>query len=142
MLPSDFPIFPVTALIVEDEPLIAVELGDVLTSRGVKEVGYATMAEATEAVARRRWGVVLLDIGLGTGESMLALAASLRKGKVPFIFCSGSSERPAGFERVPLVRKPYRPSDIIAALLMAGVSQIETQGAGPASVDGVTVRTQ
>lgn len=122
MLPSDFPTFPFTALVVEDEPLIAMDLGDVLTDLGFIEIGYArNVAEATAAVAGRRWDIVLLDIGLDASGDVSTLAAHLRELRLPFILSTGYSDPPLGFEAVPLVRKPYTVAEIIAALIMAGL---------------------
>ena len=42
--------------------------------------------------------------------------SELRRRGVPFAFASGYGAVPEGFERWPLIAKPYREGDIDAAL--------------------------
>ncbi len=99
-------------LIVEDEPLIAMDLEDILHEASFADCVWArNVADGLCEVAR---GVdfALLDFNLGQ-QTSLPVALSLRARGVPFCFVSGSlSDLPCAFGRVPSVAKPFRPADI------------------------------
>ena len=76
-------------LVVEDDALIAMELGERLADMGYDVLGpAATVAEAEAVVARKRPDAALLDSNLG-GVSSTALAATLAANGVPLAFCTG-----------------------------------------------------
>lgn len=108
-------------LVVEDEPIVAMCLEDILENLGHQTVGPAirlpdgvALAE-TEAV-----DAAFLDINLG-GERSTPVAEILQLRGIPFVFASGYGARPDGFDNsVPLVEKPYQDSDIAAALTALG----------------------
>jgi DNA-binding response OmpR family regulator len=100
---------PNTALVVEDEPLIAIMFEDMLTEIGFGSVALAyTQAEGLELAATQHFDFALLDFDLGTNNS-LPVAARLAATRVPFAVCTGYG--PAETERfgrdVPLLPKPF-----------------------------------
>jgi CheY-like chemotaxis protein len=104
-------------LVVEDEPVVAMCLEDILDALGCVTIGPA--ARLSEGMALIRAGgldAAILDINLGGGERSTPIAAELRTLGVPFAFASGYSAAPEGFEAPPLIGKPYREADIAAAL--------------------------
>ena len=110
-------------LIIEDEVLIAVDLGALVESLGHRVIGIArTHAEAIK-YARTRWpGLILADIQLADGSSGLdAVNELLRSFETPAIFITAYPERFLTGERPEpafLISKPFQP-----ALVSAIVSQ-------------------
>lgn len=104
-------------LILEDDPLISMDLEDIVTRSGVECVLASTVDEALARIAE---GVdfALLDFHLGRDDlNSLPVASYLQEQAVPFGFVSGSlREVPARFANVPRTSKPFRPSEIEALL--------------------------
>jgi CheY-like chemotaxis protein/DNA-directed RNA polymerase specialized sigma24 family protein len=101
-----------TVLIIEDEPVIAFDIADVVTEMGHKVVGNArTREEAVAAARATRPGVVLADIQLSDGSSGIdAVGDILGSMNVPVIFVTAYPERlltGEGREPVYLVTKPF-----------------------------------
>ena len=82
-------------LIIEDEPVIATDIEALARELGHKVVGIAaTHAEAIEAAARRRPGLVLADIQLADGSSGVeAVREILSRFDLPVIFITAFPER-------------------------------------------------
>jgi general stress protein YciG/DNA-directed RNA polymerase specialized sigma24 family protein len=82
-------------LIIEDEPLIALDLEDLVLGLGHRVTGIArTHAEALQLIARKSPGIVLSDIKLADGTSGLsAVNDILKKHNVPVIFITAYPER-------------------------------------------------
>ncbi|MEX6504932.1 response regulator [Jiella sp. M17.18] len=108
-------------LIVEDEPIIAIDLEEIVLNSVAADVVLAS--NAAEALRQVEAGVdfVLLDVNLGReDETSLPLAHRLMQEHIPFCFVSGSLERlPATFRCVPKIAKPYRTRDVESVLPMA-----------------------
>jgi PAS domain S-box-containing protein len=105
-------------IIVEDEPLIAMEIDSILTAHGCEVVGTAgTLEKAKTLVERVDCDVALLDVNL-TGRTVAEVAAKLTHRNIPFIFVSGygSKTLPPGFQGAPIVRKPVNPAELVAAV--------------------------
>jgi len=100
-------------LIIEDEPIIAMDLETLVESQGHRITGVAaTHGEALELVRRQRPGLVLADIQLADGSSGLdAVNEILRAFEVPVIFVTAFPEQLLTGERPEpafLVTKPFR----------------------------------
>lgn len=104
-------------LIVEDEPVVAMCLEDILDSLGCVTIGPASRLNEGLALAEAGGlDAAILDINLG-GERSNAIAEALLAQAVPFAFASGYGACPEGFdETTPLIEKPYREAEVIAAL--------------------------
>jgi CheY-like chemotaxis protein len=97
-----------TALLVEDEPLVAMMMADVLSDFDFTVLGpFASVDRAIAAVDGASLHVALLDINL-RGEMVYPVAARLRELGVPFIFMTGYA--PEGvlkeFNDAPILKKP------------------------------------
>jgi DNA-directed RNA polymerase specialized sigma24 family protein len=108
-------------LIIEDEPLIAMDIEEMVESLGHRVVGTArTHAEATRLFAQRRPKMVLADIQLADGSSGIdAVNEILTMTPVPVIFITAFPERLLTGERPEptfLVTKPFNP-DMVKALI-------------------------
>jgi DNA-directed RNA polymerase specialized sigma24 family protein len=111
-------------LIIEDEPLIAMDLETLVKDLGHRLHGVArTHAEAVKAVAGRRPGLVLADIQLADGSSGLeAVNEILRSFTVPVIFITAYPERLlTGQKPEPafLITKPFQPETVKAVISQA-----------------------
>jgi CheY-like chemotaxis protein len=104
-------------LVVEDEPVVAMCLEDILEGLGCITIGPAS--RLTEGLALAEAGgldAAILDINLG-GERSNAIAETLLGQAVPFAFASGYGACPEGFDcDTPMIEKPYREAEVVAAL--------------------------
>ncbi|MFM9847238.1 MAG: response regulator [Hyphomicrobiaceae bacterium] len=108
-------------LIIEDEPLVAMDLESIVTSLGHRVSGMArTHTEAVAAVEKRRPGLVLADIQLADGSSGLqAVNEILQTDELPVIFITAFPERlltGARPEPAFLITKPFRV-DAVKAII-------------------------
>lgn len=109
-------------LMVEDQLLIAMDVETMLTHEGAASVETASsVKEALIALTIMRPDVAILDVNLGNGNSM-PVAQALRERGIPFVFATGYGETsliPASMDDVPIVRKPYDLTSLVAAMTTA-----------------------
>lgn len=108
-------------LIIEDEPLIAMDIEQMVESLGHRVVGTArTHKEAVALFGKTRPKLVLADIQLADGSSGIdAVNEILTAATVPVIFITAFPERLLTGERPEpafLVTKPFNP-DMVKALI-------------------------
>ncbi len=113
-----------SVLIIEDEPLISMQLEDLVQSLGHEICGTAaTRTQAQQVVAERTPGLVLADIQLADGSSGLdAVDDILALGSVPVIFITAYPERLLTGDRPEptyLVTKPFQEQTVRAAISQA-----------------------
>jgi CheY-like chemotaxis protein len=104
------PLAGLRVLLVEDEPIIALAIEDMLTSLGCTVVGPVLRLGEAEAVARTdRLDAAILDVNLGEGPSF-SVSAILRSRSIPFCFSTGygSAGIAPEYAAVPVLQKPYR----------------------------------
>jgi CheY-like chemotaxis protein len=110
---------PDHVLIVEDDPIIALDFEDTILGFGVKTVRTAaSVATALDMIADRAPDFALLDVGL-VREKSFAIAERLDVLKIPFAFVTGYGadvRLPSAFVDRPRLAKPYS-SDALRALL-------------------------
>jgi CheY-like chemotaxis protein len=111
-------------LIIEDEPMIAMDLEAIVEGLGHKVAGVArTHAEAVEATSTRTPGLVLADIQLADGSSGLdAVNEMLDSFEVPVVFITAYPDRLLTGERPEpafLITKPYQPDTVKAIVSQA-----------------------
>lgn len=103
-------------LMVEDEPIVAMALEDMLEALGCVVVGPAArLAEGLDLAESETFDAAILDINLGSATS-LPIADVLRLRDLPFGFASGYGAPPEGYDEAPLIEKPYREEDVKAVL--------------------------
>lgn len=113
-----------SVLIIEDEPLISMQLEDLVTSLGHDICGTAaTRTQAQEVVAEKTPGLVLADIQLADGSSGLdAVDDILAIDTVPVIFITAYPERLLTGDRPEptyLITKPFQEQTVRAAISQA-----------------------
>jgi DNA-directed RNA polymerase specialized sigma24 family protein len=111
-------------LIIEDEPLIAMDIEEMVESLGHRVVGTArTHAEAMALFNKARPKMVLADIQLADGSSGIdAVNEILSSTPVPVIFITAFPERLLTGERPEpafLVTKPFNPEMVKALISQA-----------------------
>lgn len=111
-------------LVIEDEPVIALDIASFVMELGHEVVGVA--ASQTEAVAlfkKMQPGLILADIDLGAGGSgITAVTDILRMSSVPVIFVTAYPERLLTGERPEptyLVTKPFEPDTLKVTISQA-----------------------
>ena len=113
---------PDDVLIVEDDPIIALDFEDTVLRLGVKTVRVAgSVKRALKMIGERAPDFALLDIGL-IREKSFAIAERLETLGVPFAFATGYSAEdalPAAFAGKPRLPKPFG-ADALAAVLKSG----------------------
>jgi CheY-like chemotaxis protein len=108
-------------MIVEDEPLIAMDIEQLVLDLGHRVTGIArTHREAVDLYQRSKPRLILADIQLADGSSGLeAMNEILAQESVPVIFITAFPERLLTGERSEptfLVTKPFNP-DMVKALI-------------------------
>ena len=110
---------PNDVLIVEDDPIIALDFEETILGFGVKTVRTAGgVARALEMIADRAPDFALLDVGL-VREKSFAIAERLDALKIPFVFVTGYGAHvrlPAAFANKPRLPKPYSSDALLAVL--------------------------
>ena len=104
-------------LVVEDDPLLALDLKATLEQAGVVVLGPAGRLNDAMLLAEKSLPVAaVLDVALEVGTS-LPLAKWLTERDVPFLFqTSDPTLIDAAYSAAPVLRKPFRPEQLIAAL--------------------------
>jgi PAS domain S-box-containing protein len=103
-------------IIIEDEPLISMDLESTLTAAGYQVVGTAgTVGDARVLSMTADCDAALLDANLA-GHTVEELAATLTKRNVPFAFVTGHGRDalPQGFQNAVILRKPFSQNELIA----------------------------
>ena len=111
-------------MIIEDEPIIAMDLEALLESLGHKVTGIArTEKEAIHLAAAKKPGLVLVDIQLADGSSGIdAVRNILQNISVPVIFITAFPERlltGESPEPTYLITKPFIPEMVKAVVSQA-----------------------
>lgn len=114
----------VDVLIIEDEPLISIDLREIVSEMGHRVVGIATTRTQAVALAQKHPPeLVLADIQLADGSSGIdAVKDILKDISAPVIFITAFPERLLTGERPEptfLISKPFLPDTVKAAISQA-----------------------
>ena len=105
-------------LVVEDEPLVALDVHAVLSATGASVISAASAGEATSLIGYAEVAAAIVDVQLGN-EDAAEVCRLLAERQIPFVFYTGRSGASVLFAEWPGVRvlkKPARPADIVSAL--------------------------
>jgi two-component sensor histidine kinase len=103
-------------LIVEDEPLVAMDMHSMLNAAGCVPVGPAgTFAEARRLLAAQDCDAALVDVNL-KGQPIEDLLPVLRQAGVPFAFVTGYGPKVLSktFEETVTISKPFTAEQLLA----------------------------
>lgn len=109
---------PLSVLVVEDEPLIAMMIEDFIDILGHRLAGSCdSVADALVAVEAGGFDVVILDVNLRDGACW-PVADALDASGVPFVLASGGHVEPPPAEHAdsPQLAKPFTLDGVQAAL--------------------------
>ena len=101
-------------LLVEDDPLICLDLETSLADFGAMVASASSVASAFAALSTAMPDVAVLDFELGA-ETSESIAEVVRARKVPFLYLSGYSEHDGRFARwpgIPILTKPLSAAQI------------------------------
>jgi CheY-like chemotaxis protein len=104
-------------LVVEDEPLVAMLLEDMMSDLGFEVVGPALRFErAVELVESEALDAAILDVNLGDRRSYPVAEMLVARG-VPFVFATGYGSAGTEWEpRVPILRKPFQ-AEVVSSVM-------------------------
>jgi two-component system, response regulator PdtaR len=112
---------PLRILVVEDDALIGILLGDMLEMLGHEVCAIeATEAGAVRAAAQCAPDVMIVDAQLREGSGIVAVDQILAKGFVPHVFVTGdkrgvSALRPGAV----VISKPFTEAMLVDAIVLA-----------------------
>lgn len=111
-------------LIIEDEPIIAMDIEELVLGCGHRVVGVAASEdEAIQIAERHRPGLILADINLGAGgDGSAAVQRIMRRYYAPVIFVTAYPERlltGETFEPAFVITKPFEPLALAIATFQA-----------------------
>ena len=112
---------PCTILLVEDEPLILMDLEFAAEDEGCQVVCATSCAEGLRAIEDTDFiAVAVLDVSLKDGENCAAVARRLDELGIPYLLHSGDLDRHNETVRrlgAPLFPKPASAQQVIAAAI-------------------------
>ena len=111
-----------SALILEDDYIIAKSMASLLTSLGATRVDTsATLSQAEEYIAHTHYDFALLDANI-RGEFSVNIAAQLQHKGVPFAFATGYGSRDQQLRAtacLQVLTKPVGENDLLSVLKLA-----------------------
>jgi CheY-like chemotaxis protein len=108
-------------VLIEDEPILALCLSEVIEEHGGVVVGAEdSVAAALQLVSTAQFDIAVLDLNLH-GERVDGIARALSAGGHAIIFSTGSgpSDIPAEFQGWPVLTKPYSDDALLDAFALA-----------------------
>jgi DNA-binding NtrC family response regulator len=102
-------------LVVEDEPLIALDVGDAFQMAGANVTMARTLQQAIVHVERDNLSGAVLDHALPDGDSDL-LCARLKEREIPFIVYTGFGSVPGECSEGPHISKPASGTQIVMTM--------------------------
>jgi DNA-binding response OmpR family regulator len=106
----------VHVLIVEDEPLVALDIADAFKSAGAEVVIARTLGDAMHQAETQDLTAAVIDHVLHDGLTTSDVCAKLKERDIPFIVYSGFSKLQGACADGELVHKPASPTMLLAAL--------------------------
>ncbi len=107
-------------LILEDEPLILLELSDAIRDEGAVAVPVNSVEKAICAIDREAPDAAIPDLNLGRGTTCEAVAARLQRLRIPFLIHSGDLVRQGELIariNAEVIAKPAASSEVAARAL-------------------------
>lgn len=102
-------------LVIEDEPLIAIDVQQTFEDAGARVILAPNLAAAFAAIEEHSLSAAIVDHGLADGDSS-EVCDRLRERKVPFITYSGFDRVDGLCADAPLVKKPATPAMLVATI--------------------------
>jgi CheY-like chemotaxis protein len=121
-------------LVVEDEPIVAMMIEQMIEDMGAQTVGpAASLEQALDLAATADVHVAILDLNLN-GQRTSEVAKTLKQRGVPFIFATGyGSAGGQDLGQKAVLQKPFQMHQFVTALSDALHVKAETLSAGDAT---------
>jgi DNA-binding response OmpR family regulator len=115
---SASPLWNRSVLVIEDEPLIALEIHRAVSAAGASVVAATTIREAIALIRGSEVSVAIVDINLG-GQDCSEVCRELTRRKIPFLFYTGytAPHFPNEWAAVPFISKPASPDGLVATVV-------------------------
>ena len=107
-------------LVVEDEPLIALDMAALFQSAGAHVLTAQTLVQAATALEHHRISAAVLDYRIGAETTELLCRSLVGRG-IPVMFYTGCGELQQSFSRTVVVEKPASGEALLRA--MAGLAE-------------------
>ena len=111
----DRPLVGRVILVIEDEPIIALDIKDAFEDAGATVVVTRTLAAALVAVEDNSISAAIVDHALGDGDSS-EICHRLTERNVPFVTYSGFAHLDGACAQAEHVNKPARPTVLVATI--------------------------
>jgi DNA-binding response OmpR family regulator len=104
-------------LIIEDEPLIALDVYSALSAVGASIIAATDLADAEHLARSAEISAGVLDINFG-GRDCSTVCEVLSHRRVPFLFLTGFQPAPImmSWPKAPVVAKPASHEQLVAAV--------------------------
>lgn len=124
------------ALLLEDEPIIAFALEDMLIALGYEVQFATTISEARAYLDQANPHVAILDVNI-QGDRSYGVAEILLARAIPFVFATGygDAEHPGTLKTVTTLTKPYSLNDLERALAATSDKELPCQGSRAGMTD-------
>ena len=116
---------PPLVLLLDDEPMILIDLKMAVEDAGLRTVIAASADRALAAIEGARPDAAVLDVNLGGGTTCEPVAERLRVLGVPYLIHSGDLDRQGELVRrlhAPMIPKPT-PARTVAAAVSALIGE-------------------
>lgn len=107
-----------SVLVVEDEPLVALMIEDMLRDMGAATIALAHNQEtAQQALEQNEHRLAIMDFNLGA-QDCLGLVADCQRRGVAVVLATGYAvqDLPAEIGDLPILNKPFSQDQLIAAV--------------------------
>jgi len=104
-------------LVIEDEPLVSMEIETYLSGSGATAIGPAgTVERARQLIESEKFDAAFVDANLG-GEPVDEIAKGLAAKGIPFLFLTGYGREalPEAFRNAGMIGKPYTREQLMMA---------------------------
>ena len=108
----DRPLVGYSILVVEDEPLIALDVAQGLEAAGARVLTARRLSDALMMAEDPALSAAVLDHNLNEGDSS-AVCDKLKERNIPFVLYSGFSKIDGACSEGELVQKPVHPQVLV-----------------------------
>jgi DNA-binding response OmpR family regulator len=105
-----------TILVVEDEPLVAIDIADSFRSVGAQVIIARTLEHAIREATAADLTAAVIDHAMHDGVTTSDVCAALKEREIPFIVYSGFTKLEGACADGELVHKPATPTMLLASL--------------------------
>ena len=114
------PAAPPRVLVLDDEPIILMDLEFALEDEGAVMLDARSVREALDRIGRDRPDAAILDVNLGLGTTCAPVALRLRELGVPFVLHTGDLDRQGELVETlgaPVIPKPSSGPEVVRQVL-------------------------